>query len=63
MVCIYNNFIMIGIIKISDKDLRSIHRAVGRIAEIECGMRRPTHKVHKNKKAYNRKDKHINKYG
>lgn len=51
------------VIKISDKDLRSIHRAAGRNAEIECGMRRPTHKVHKNKKAYNRKNKHGGKYG
>jgi hypothetical protein len=44
--------------KIKEEDIRKIGRAAGRLVELECGLRRPTHKVHKNKSKYYRKDKH-----
>jgi hypothetical protein len=48
--------------KIKEGDIRKINRAAGRLVELECGLRRPTHKVHKDKSKYNRKDKHKKSY-
>jgi len=48
--------------KIKEGDIRKIGRAAGRLVELECGLRRPTHKVHKDKSKYRRKDKHRNRY-
>lgn len=45
-------------IKIDPEKLEKISRAASRNAELELGLRRPTHKIHKNKKAYTRKIKH-----
>jgi len=47
-----------NIMKLKEEDRIRIERNARRIAELECGMRRPTHKIHKNKKAYTRKSKH-----
>ena len=47
--------------KITEKELLRINRSASRDAEIEFGLRIPTHKVHKSKKSYNRKDKHRGK--
>ena len=44
--------------KLKEKDIIRIERNARRIAELECGMRRATHRIHKNKKAYTRKSKH-----
>jgi hypothetical protein len=46
------------IIELSTADKATAERAASRLVEIELGMRRSTHRVHKNKKAYSRKAKH-----
>jgi hypothetical protein len=47
--------------KLKEEDRIRIERNARRIAELECGMRRATHRGHKNKKAYTRKSKHRGK--
>lgn len=44
--------------KLKEEDIIRIDRNARRVAELECGMRRPTHRIHKNKNNYTRKSKH-----
>ena len=45
--------------KLTQEDINKIDKTAYRKALIECGQYSvPTHKVHKNKKAYTRKQKH-----
>jgi hypothetical protein len=38
--------------KLKEEDRIRIERNARRIAELECGMRRATHRIHKNKKTF-----------
>jgi hypothetical protein len=49
---------MIIKIKISEEEMRRINRKANREAEIENGSNFNRHRVHKNKKAYSRKEKY-----
>lgn len=46
------------IISIPQEQIIKMNKAASRKAELECGIGRPTSKVHKSQKAYNRKTKH-----
>tara|TARA_Y100000592_G_scaffold72739_1_gene113139 strand:+ start:525 stop:668 length:144 start_codon:yes stop_codon:yes gene_type:complete len=46
---------------VKKKDKIKIDRAIRRQVDIDLGITPPKTKVHKNKKKYNRKDKHKNK--
>ena len=47
--------------KVKKKDKIKIDRGIRRQVDIDLGITPPKTKVHKNKKKYNRKDKHKNK--
>jgi len=47
-------------ITLSEEELRTINRKANREAEIELGLNYNRHRIHKNKKAYSRKDKYAN---
>jgi len=47
-------------ITLSSEDKQTAIRAAKRNVELELNLRQPSHKVHKNKKAYNRNPKHKN---
>ena len=44
--------------KLKEEDIIRVERNARRIVELECGMRRATHRVHKDKSKYTRKNKH-----
>lgn len=45
-------------LQLTKKQAIKAHKAASRRVALELGISTPTHKVHKNKKAYNRKLKH-----
>lgn len=49
------------VIKFSEEELRKMSKKADREAEIESGLNFNRHRVHKNKKAYSRKEKYKNK--
>lgn len=48
--------------RLLENDILRIKKSASRLAEIDSGMRIPTHKIHKNKKLYTRKNKHKIRY-
>jgi len=46
------------IIRLSKKDKRNAQKTANRNVDLELEFRIPAQRVHKNKKAYNRKEKH-----
>ena len=54
--------LMKNTLKISKEEILRMNKSASRDAELEFGLRINRHRIHKNKKAYTRKEKHKGNY-